>query len=82
VRNRLDELDLPRRDRRSEPAAGERQQLAAQIVTRLRAGRQRHERLDDHLGHRIRLADHARVSDRRVLEQHALDLERTDQMPR
>jgi hypothetical protein len=57
-----------------------RQQLAAQCVARLRAVGQHDERLDHGAGDRIGLADHARLRDRRVLEQHALDLERSDEM--
>ena len=44
------------------------------------AGRERHERLDDLPGDRVGHADHARLGDRRVLEQRALDLERPDQV--
>ena len=42
---------------------------------------QRDEGLDDLAGHRVGLADHAGLGDRRVLEQRALDLERPDQVP-
>ena len=56
------------------------EQVAAQRLGRREAGLQRDERLDDLAGHRVGLADHAGLGDRRVLHQRALDLERPDQM--
>ncbi len=47
-------------------------------TVRLRTGGKRHERLRDRQSHRIGARDHGRLGDRVVLDQHALELERTD----
>ena len=76
----LVERDHARRDGGAEPAAGEAEQLEAEVLARPVAGAQRHERLDDLAGDRIGHADHAGLDHRRVLHQHALDLERSDEV--
>jgi hypothetical protein len=80
VRQRLRERDLARRDGGAEPAASVGDELAAQRVAGRNAGGEEDERLDHGAGDRIGNADHARLRHGRVLEQHALDLERPDQM--
>ena len=56
------------------------EQFRAQRLGRLKAGLQRDERLDDLARHRVGLADHAGLGDRRMFHQRAFHLERADQM--
>jgi hypothetical protein len=65
---------------RPQPAPAERDQLSAQLRARLIPGLDRDERLDQLAGYRVRLPDHADLRHRRVLLQHALHLEREDQV--
>ena len=73
-------LDLARGHGGAQPLAGEPHELPPQLVGRLRARVQRHEGLDDLAGDLVGHADHARLDHRRVLDQHALDLEGPDEV--
>ena len=60
---------------RANPSSS-RRNASRRFVARLQGDK----RFDDFERHRIGLADHAGFGDRRMFEQHALDLERADQM--
>src|SRR5690606_1924347 len=64
----------------AELLAGEADELAAELIRRLVTVLERDEGLDDLHGHRVRLADHARLRNGGVLDQRALHLERAHQV--
>ena len=74
-------LDLLRRHRGAEPLPAEADELEPQLVARLVARVQDHERLDDGTDDRVGFADHTGLGDRGMLHERALDLERADEMP-
>ena len=80
LRQAGEEVDLLGRHRRAQALAREAEQFPPQRLARLEAGLQRDEGLDHLADHRVGLADDAGLGDRRVLHQHALDLERADQV--
>jgi hypothetical protein len=67
------------RDLGAEPGAREAEQVEAEVLAGP-ARLQRDERLDDLPGDRVGYADHSILDHGRVLHQHALDLERPDQV--
>ncbi len=75
-------FDFARRHRHAQPLARVRQQVPAQRLVRLESLLERDEGLDHLERHRIGHADHRRFGHCGMLHQHALDLERTDQVPR
>src|SRR5581483_2311901 len=80
-RQRLLERDLLGRNDRAQALAGKAEQLAAERVARLVAALERNEGLDDLHRDGIGFADHARLGDRGMLHEGALDLEGPDEVP-
>src|SRR5439155_26926654 len=78
LRQRVHELDRPRIFVRRGDALHVVLQRTDELVTRLMAGMQHDEGLDDLATYRVRARDHRGLDHRRMLEQRTLDLERTD----
>ena len=71
---------LARSDRRGQPLPREPHQFTPQVGRPFVIGVEGNERLHDLHGDRIGLANHARFSNGRVLDQCAFDLERPDKV--
>ena len=81
-RQRGHELDLLGHRQRRQPAADGVHDVEFEVVARLEAALQRHERLHHLHVHGIRLGHGGRLGHRRVFQQGRLDLEGPHQVPR
>src|SRR5262245_34228796 len=82
LRELRDNVDLARRLMAAHPALHEVHDLVAERGSRRGARAEHDVRLDDLTAQRVRRADHRGFCDRGMLEEHALDLERTDAVSR